>query len=283
MINKLQAFIITLFYYSSYAIALPISSAVPGGIEVLPLDIDMGSDRDNSLANHNLPKAFYDGQRVMVVYADDRWQAVVGISLSSEPGTHALEIHKPDESVYEMKFEVQNKQYPTQHIAIKDKRKVEPDAQDLARITAETAEIKAALGQWTEQVDVPDKFTLPVAGQASDSFGSRRFFNGLARKPHSGMDISAPTGTHVHAPAAGTVINTGDYFFNGNTVLIDHGQGLVTMYCHLSHIAVEPGKVLRHGELIGKVGMSGRVTGPHLHWGVSLNGTQVDPSLYLKK
>lgn len=281
--NKFYVAVIIILSYCSYALALPTSSAVPGGIEVLSLDIDTGNDEAIAVADHLLLKAFYNGQRVMMIYTDRRWKAVIGIPLSSEPGTHTLEIHRPDKPSYQAKFEVQGKDYPTQHLAIKDKRKVEPDAQDLARIKAETAEIKAALSQWTEQADVPDRLIFPVVGQPSDSFGFRRFFNGLPRKPHSGMDIAAPTGTHIHAPAAGKVINTGDYFFNGNTVFIDHGQGLITMYCHLSQIDVEPGNVLEQGALIGKVGISGRVTGPHLHWGVSLNGTQVDPSLFLKE
>ena len=125
-------------------------------------------------------------------------------------------------------------------------------------------------------------FIPTTAGKFSNSFGRKRFFNNEERAPHSGLDIPAPIGQKVVAPADGIVVQTGDYFFNGKTVLIDHGQGLISMFCHLSKIEVSKGQHITQGELLGLVGNTGRVTGPHLHWGMSLNDARIDPQLLLK-
>jgi murein DD-endopeptidase MepM/ murein hydrolase activator NlpD len=179
-------------------------------------------------------------------------------------------------------FEIVDKRYRTQHLTIKNQRQVNPAPEDLRRIEAERERSDAALSRFTA-IETP-VFALqsPVAGKRSDSYGSRRYFNGQPRSPHSGMDIAAAKGTPIVAPAPGTVVEAGNFFFNGNTLYLDHGYGLVTMYCHLDEIKVKVGAQVASGELLGTVGATGRVTGPHLHWGVALNRAMVDPALFLE-
>ncbi len=246
----------------------PHSEAVPGGIAI----IDLGPARGEA------PVLHYRKQRVMVQQDQGRWKAVVGIPLSVQPGAQRLTPAKGAP----LTFTVQAKDYATQHLTIKNKRKVNPNQQDMTRIRVERGRINAALEHWRETREVETRFILPVEGRLSSPFGLRRYFNEQPRKPHSGIDIAAAEGTPIRAPAAGRVIDTGDYFFNGNTVFLDHGQGLVTMYCHMSRIDVAPGQTVKQGEVIGAVGQTGRVTGPHLHWGVSLNDARVDPALFFE-
>ncbi|WP_310461367.1 M23 family metallopeptidase, partial [Sphaerotilus sp.] len=152
---------------------------------------------------------------------------------------------------------------------------------DLARFERERTHTAQVVATFSDTPPSGLQLRPPVPGPRSSSFGLRRVFNGQSRNPHSGMDIAAPTGTPVVAPAAGRVADVGDYFFNGGTVWLDHGGGLLTMYCHLSAVHVNVGDLVRTGDRIADVGATGRVTGPHLHWSVSLNRAMVDPGLFL--
>jgi len=250
---------------------LPTHFPVPGGIVVIDLELQE-SPKQVTFNNH----------KVLVTHSNPKWYAVVGIPLSTKPGVHTLNV-TTQKKKKKLKFTVIDKQYETQHIQIKDKRKVNPYAKDMSRILNEKKIIGSALKAWTDTSDVSLRFDIPVKGRLSSPFGLRRFFNGQARRPHSGLDIAAPEGTPILAPAKGKIINTGDYFFNGNTIFIDHGQGLITMYCHLHKTVVNAGDIVERGQQIGTVGKTGRVTGPHLHWSVSLNNARIEPKLFLSK
>ena len=248
---------------------LPDTSAVPGGVEIIRL----GSEH---LAK---PDVTYRGRPVMVVKTEGEWQAILGIPLTAKPGEIRVSIRRGEE-VSSRIVTIKDKQYPTQYLTIKDTRKVNPYKYDMTRINREVDEINNVLRHWTDSDNEPVNFIWPINGRVSGLFGRRRVFNGEPRKPHSGMDIAAVTGTPIKAPADGVVRGVGNYFFNGNTVFIDHGQGLITMFCHLNQIDVKNGQHVLQGELIGEVGETGRVTGPHLHLGVSLNDERVEPLLF---
>ena len=247
---------------------LPVDDRVPGGIAVIPL------------TDTTRPEVYLEQKRVLVAGSPGRWHAVAGIGLEVAPGEISLQVGKPG-AARRIPLKVLPRDYPTQHIQIQDQRKVEPLPGDLQRIELETARMAAVKVHWTELEDPALDLRQPVAGEISGNFGLRRIYNGQPRQPHGGMDIVAPKGTPVIAAAAGRVALVGDFFFNGNTVFIDHGQQLVTMYCHLDQVRVKPGDELVAGVTIGSVGQTGRATGPHLHWGAYLNGAAVNPALLL--
>ncbi len=249
---------------------LPQSSPVPGGIAIIAVGPDSAPT----------PLIQFQQQRVLVVRANGMWQAVVGLPLSLDTGEQKLDISERG-ATRTLAFQVLPKQYETQYLTLANKRQVDPTAEDLKRITREQALSIHAFATWSEVLSDDLRFDLPAPGRFSSAFGLRRFFNNQARQPHSGLDIAAPEGTPITAPAAGTIIETGNYFFNGNTVFIDHGQGLISMYNHLSRVSVKKGVRVARGQRIGTVGKTGRVTGAHLHWTVSLNNARVDPLLFL--
>jgi murein DD-endopeptidase MepM/ murein hydrolase activator NlpD len=254
---------------STQAYALPRESRVPGGLAYIT--VPGGAEP---------PSVTYDGYRAAVIKRADKWVAIVGIPLAAKAGRQTLQVAASDGPV-EVNFEILDKSYRTQQLTIKNQRQVDPNPDDLKRIEREQARSNDALSRFTPTGEPVLQLSSPVTGKRSNSYGSRRVFNGQPRSPHTGMDIAAPTGTPIHAPAPGLIVEAGDFFFNGNTLYIDHGHGLVTMYCHLDSIAVKLGDQVKSGDVIGTVGATGRVTGPHLHWGIALNRAMVDPSLFL--
>lgn len=256
---------LTFFVTSSHA-ALPQDSRHAGGIAVIEVSPDT-------------KVATLDDNSVALVVENNKTYAVVGIPISTTTGTHTL---KTDQGNFD--FDVADYAYPEQHITLKDTSKVDPNPEQLARYHREAIEQNNIYKSFTPvQTKSFPNFIWPAHGRISSPFGFKRFFNEEPRAPHAGIDIAAGFGTVAHAPASGVVVQTGDYFFNGNTVMIDHGQGIISMLCHLSRIDVKIGQTVAQGDPVGLVGMTGRATGPHLHFGVSLNNTRIDPMLVLPK
>ena len=205
-----------------------------------------------------------------------RDQILVGIPLNHPLGAANLAYVLSGENASHS-FSVVDKAYTEQHITLQNREMVNPNPEQLARIRGESRRQRALYLQHSDAPPPTAGFIQPLQGRISSLFGHRRFFNGQARNPHSGLDIAAPTGSEIRAPAAAEVTLVDDLYYNGKTIFLDHGQGLITMYCHLSESLVTEGERVEQGEVIGLVGATGRVTGPHLHWSVSLNGYRVDP------
>lgn len=244
---------------------LPLQQRIPGGVAIIPIGYGLKQ-----------PEASFNNHPLMVLRPDEQkpWQAVVGIPLGQTPGMADIKVGNKTYS-----FEIKDFAYKEQRLTVK-KKHVSLSDENLQRVIQEKKQITQAFKTFSKD-RFYSPFAWPLAGQVSSPFGLKRFFNDKPRKPHSGLDIAAATGTAILAPADGEVILTGDFFFNGNSVFIDHGQGLVSMYCHLNTIEVKNGETVTAGDRLGTVGATGRVTGPHLHWSVSLNNVRVNPLLLM--
>ena len=271
--NLVAGLLVTLLTTTAHA--LPTAANVPGGVALVKL----GSVSTTSTP----PRAWLGKQPVWVTADNGEWLAVVGIALDTPTGTHELRVQTNNSERSEA-FTVKAKDYPEQRITLKDSSKVMLAPVAEARALAEIERIQALKRHWRETAQPTDTdadFRLPAKGRLASRFGLRRIFNGEPRAPHSGLDVAVPRGTPIHASAGGTVLNVGDYFFNGKTVFIDHGNGLISMYCHLDRIDVREGDSIRQDQTLGLAGMTGRASGPHLHWSVVLNGVMVDPALFI--
>ncbi|QNK68311.1 M23 family metallopeptidase [Variovorax sp. PAMC26660] len=245
-------------------------SQVPGGVARLSLGPAAAR-----------PTAFAGDVPLLVLGDTIEWTALVGIPLAATPGDTSITVRTEGRPERQIAYTIAPKQYREQRLTVAP-RTVDLSPEDQSRYERERDHQVTVIATLTEmRPDAALQMRVPVPGRRSSSFGLRRVFNGQSRNPHSGMDIAAGTGTPVLAPLPGKVIDTGDYFFNGGTVWLDHGGGLLTMYCHLSRVDVKVGDVLKTGERLAAVGATGRVTGPHLHWSVMLNRAMVDPALFI--
>jgi len=263
------------FLISQSSTAFPRNDLKPGGIAV----INVGS------ITQTKPKVTYQSKPVALVKGKHNWLAIVGIPLSAKAGSHKvkiIDVSNNKRKGHLKSFRVRKYHYRTQRLTIPNKNKVNPNKKSRTKINRESRLKKNLLKTFSNK-QARLNFMRPTSGRDSGRFGLKRILNKQKRNPHSGMDIAAPRGRAVKATESGTVLYTGNLFFTGNVIYLDHGNGLLSLYAHLSKINVKKGQKIKRGQLIGKVGSTGRVTGPHLHWSVYLNGNTVDPALFLPK
>jgi murein DD-endopeptidase MepM/ murein hydrolase activator NlpD len=262
--------LIAMIPLAALATVLPENEPVPGGVVLMKLP-----------ASNTTPIAHFDGRHIMVVKHTNHWYAVVGIPLSAAPGEKTITVTRVRQPTLRISFDIRPKQYPAQRLIIKNPKLVNPPASVLGRIEREQRHLERVLGTWTPNPAPDLSFIWPADGPQTSGFGLRRFYNGEERSRHMGIDIGAPEGEAVRAPADGVVADAGDYYFCGKTLTLDLGQGLFSVYCHLSKISVWRGEHVKQGQIVGNIGATGRTTGSNLHWTVSLNGTPVDPHAFL--
>lgn len=247
--------------------------------EIFPLKLQLKEPVDSAVGK------FLDQQIHFYETADRHYAALVGIDLDQAPGPHSLEVTwKRGEATGAESYliEVLQASFGTENLKL-PKGMVDLDPPTLARVEKEQRQQKEVFDLSIPRKLWEGEFLRPVEGKIAGTFGLRRLMNGQPRNPHTGEDITAPEGTPVVAANTGKVILVGDFYFNGHSVIIDHGLGLFSMYFHLSKATVKEGEPVKKGEQIGLVGKSGRATGPHLHWGMRLNGARVNPFSLVEK
>ena len=222
----------------------------------------------------------WQGRKVPAFRVDHAWITILGVDLDAKPGEHeATAVLSSDNGVRQTRditVKVQAKQFPVSQLNV-DEKFVDLSKADLSRVSRESKETNAIYGRVTSDIVPDEPFSVPIPGETGTNFGSRRVFNGQPRAPHSGADLHAATGTPVHATNRGRVVLAKNLFFTGNTVILDHGLGIYSIYAHLSRIEVKAGEVVKNGQTVGLSGATGRVTAPHLHWAMRVQGARVDP------
>ena len=260
-----------LFPLVAIAADLPVDERVPGGVAVVEL----------AVKGSTAPRVEFGGKRVMVLRHDGRWYAVAGIPLDSAPGQKSLSVKDGAAAPVLLPFEVATKDYPVQSLTITNPDMVNPTPAQQRRIAREAEHLDKVVNRWRNATAPAVVFIWPATGPETSAFGVKRILNGEPHSPHGGIDIGAALGTPLHAPADAVVADVGHYYYCGKTLTLDMGQGLYSVFCHMSIIKVSPGQKLKQGQLVGRIGATGRTTGPNLHWTVRLNGTVVDPHAFL--
>ncbi len=240
---------------------------IPGGVAV----IDFYDKKKNIIAN------YYQLPIYIQQIKSNNYQALIGIPLTAKTGKHHININNK-----KLNFNVVNNNYASQYITLTNKKKkyVDIAKEDLLRISAERKTLAKAKQTFSRYIPIK-KFILPANGVISSKFGLRRFFNDKARLPHSGIDIAAKLNTKIVAANDGKIILIGNFYFNGKTIIIDHGMGLLSIYIHLNKILVKKNKLVKQGDTIALMGKTGRTTGVNLHFGIYLNQVAVNPTLFI--
>ncbi|MBD3415459.1 MAG: peptidoglycan DD-metalloendopeptidase family protein [Candidatus Aminicenantes bacterium] len=238
----------------------------------------------NSLPIIKSVQVLFRGKTYEAPQKSDVFLCLIGLDLGMKEGIYpvTVRLHKEDRTVDEIKKEiyVKTKQFPVKKLWVKEEF-VTPPQSVSNRIREESELIGAVYDIHSPEWRIDGNFVLPVKGQMFFNFGEKRIYNNKPRSQHSGIDISSPTGTPVMASNAGRVVLANHLYFSGKTVIIDHGLGVFSLYCHFSNISVEGGDEVEKGEMIGKIGATGRVTGPHLHWSIKIRGSRIDPNSLL--
>lgn len=266
--DTLKNFLKLLFLLSSTLFAIKNSSYV-GGVAVVEVGVF-----------DEQPKVFYKAKEVKVIEKDGVYSAVIGIGLKEKVGKKHIVAVTHDKKL-DFYFQVKPKSYKKEFIKLKTNKRVTLSKKNLTRFHTEKAKAKKLLGSFNKTLSSDLNFTTPTHGRISSVFGKRRYFNKKPKAPHSGIDIAAKRGTAILAAESGIVAIQEEFFFNGNTIYIDHGEGVITIYCHMSKFESHLGDYVHKGDVIGYVGTTGRSTGPHLHFGVVLNSNAVNPAIFI--
>ncbi len=248
-----------------------------GGVAILEVALPPGS---------SLKGIFFLGKEVPFYRekGSKKLQAILGASLKTKPGVHVLSLRwkgKGGISVSTFPVKVKHRNFPEERLKV-DKKMVDFPPEILRRVRQDQAVLRKACNCITWRRYWTPPFVWPVESKLLSPFGLRRIFNGQPRSPHSGVDLRAPTGTPIKAANAGRVSLVRNCYLSGWTVVVDHGYGLCSLYAHLSKVKVRQGDAVRRGQIIGLSGKTGRATGPHLHWGISLLGTRLDPQQFMQ-
>ena len=251
------------------AVSLSSEKLVRGGVVFIKI-VKRGRD---------LPEVRWMNRKISLLYRPDKniYEGFIAADLDQKPGIEYLDLaFRPSGVKKHIKIKITEKDYGVRRLTLPD-NKVNLNKKDLARAVKEKAVMDRL---WNASYPVPfwdASFIMPVDSEVIETFGKRSIINGQPRSPHTGVDLRGKRGTPVKASNSGEVIFTGDHFFTGNTVVIDHGAGIMSMYFHLDKINVNKGDKISRGDVLGNIGSTGRATGPHLHWGIRINDRRIDP------